>query len=198
MGRLDYLPEPKKDARTTTDFHDALKGCYEPLQASVQPITKAIKDYETIDTQWSAVVGAWQTLDQFIRLQRLEQGLDWFFPKEPQVDAEMRKWLSRNPNPLTDFAHVHGYATTEEYGRTTMVNAVNAVKNYSLLSEGEIGPVLGSSNHRLFGYNEVDNYQKHAREASFFLERLAFCISRINESNWPASATKPAQSRNRN
>jgi hypothetical protein len=186
IGRPSYERD-ENDKRTITDFHRAIQASYEPFREAVEPITHAIKDHETIETQWSAVVGAWQILNQFIRLQRLEQTLDWFFPADPEVDAEMRKWLSHNPNPLTVFANAHGYAATSQYSPSTMVNALNAVKTYSALSEEELKARLSATTD-YFGYSAVAHYESRAREASFFLERLAHCVARIHNANWPASA----------
>jgi hypothetical protein len=189
IGRPEASPfRDPTDTRTATNFKRGIADTYQPLKDSVDPITIALEDPEGIETEWAALVGAWQTLDQFIRLQRLEQGLEWF---DERADAELKKWLSRNPNPLSVFAGKHGYVAKHKYASYTMVDALNAIRNYNKLSEAELTAEIYSTSVRHFGHTMVNSYAEYAKEASFFLERLEHCVARVIAANWPTSEIRP-------
>lgn len=181
----------EKPVRTIADAHREIKECYEAFNDAVDPITVALVNRDTIETQWSAVTGAWQTLDQFIRLQRLGQRLEWFIPNDPVVDAEMRKLLSRSPNPLAEFAEIHGHSANTPGAARTMVNTVNTVKNYGSWSEAELRKYLSADNPQYFGYSFVAYYGNRAQEASIFLTSLNDCVTSVIESGWPRTAKHP-------
>jgi hypothetical protein len=52
-----------------------------PFQAAVSIVNGSLKDPETLAVEWSAVVGAWNTLDQYVRRQRTT----WRFPIQMAV-----------------------------------------------------------------------------------------------------------------
>jgi hypothetical protein len=179
------------EVHTTGDAHRAIQNSYQPFANAVEPITNALGDHESIETQWSALIGAWQTLDQFIRLQRLEQKLDWFLPENPIVDAEIRKLLSLNPNPLVEFSDLHGFSANAPGAAITMVNTVNTVKNYGSWSEDELREKLAERKPGYFGYSFVAHYGTRATDASHFLQRLESCVSQVVAADWPVSARTP-------
>jgi hypothetical protein len=63
-------------------------------------------DPESVSMAWAGVVGAWNILDQYVRLQRLELNLDWF---QNRLDTMIRKWMSLPENPFLAFVDVHGF-----------------------------------------------------------------------------------------
>ena len=105
-----------------------LKQHIEEIEEVIRPWSDAairlshiVHDSESVEVEWAAIVGTWNTLDQFVRLQRLERDLEWF---QSTVDVRLRRWLSR-PNPLQDFTDVHG---TMSYGMpyaNTMMDVIH-------------------------------------------------------------------------
>ena len=169
------------------DAVNAIEKSYEPFQTAVSSVTGALKDPETLAVEWSAIVGAWNTLDQYVRLQRLERNLAWF---DPEIDAELRKWLSRPQSPLGQFAELHGFDIKHKTNVKTMVEAVDAVGVYIQLDEDARARALRASTSR-FGYVKVRDYLAYAIDASFFLGRFPDCVNKVIDANWPASETKP-------
>jgi hypothetical protein len=186
-------PDFESIGRTTTEVYREIQERAEHFRLAVDPVTAALGESESIEIQWAALVGAWQTLDQFIRLQRLEQRLDWFFPEEPSIDAEIKKWLAQSPNKLTEFADLHGYSANTPFSASTMVNAANTVRIYSDNGEEELRRRLMERNDKYFGYASVVHYITRAHAARSLLQRLDECITRIQKADWPASSSKPRE-----
>jgi hypothetical protein len=71
---------------------------------------KAFDDLETafgssygLALRWFAILRDWNTLDQFVRLQRLERGLPWF---ERELDSYLLTRMSEDEFPMADFFRV--------------------------------------------------------------------------------------------
>jgi hypothetical protein len=172
---------------------NAIKVAADPFATLANGVMIRVKDSGTIETEWAAVVGAWNTLDQYVRLQRLERDLAWF---DPQLDAGIRKWMSRTKNPLQEFTDVHGFAPERKHSADTMVDAANATRWYASYSEDELLKLLRHSSS-VFGYSQVRDYNARTRAASYFLSGLLGTVNAVEFANWPESASKPVDATNR-
>jgi hypothetical protein len=154
----------------------------------VRRLMLKVKDSGTIEMEWSTIVGAWNTLDQYVRLQRLERDLAWF---DSRVDAKFRLWMSREKNLLQEFTDIHG-SIAENYPHT-MTGAAGAMNHYANCNEAELQSLLGPTHGGTFGYFRVDNYNTAHRNATSFLIDLLGAIAQVEVANWPESASKPVK-----
>ena len=60
---------------------------------------RAVGASSDLGRSWSAVLRDWQTLDQFVRLQRLERGLKphWF---DRNLDSQLQHWMEAKKHPM--------------------------------------------------------------------------------------------------
>ena len=171
---------------------DAIKAATYPFETLVNRLTITVKDSGTIEAEWSAVVGAWNTLDQYVRLQRLERYLEWF---DPKIDADIRRWMTRPKNPLQEFTDIHGFAGGSTHSAETMVDAAGAMHWYINYDENKRRDVHFATSG-VFGHSSVSGYNARYREASSFLGGLLGSVCNVEFANWPESASKPVKETN--
>jgi uncharacterized protein YutE (UPF0331/DUF86 family) len=170
------------------DAIEAINKSHPPFETAVSGITHVLRNPETLSVEWSALVGAWNTLDQYVRLQRLERNLAWF---DPEIDAELRKWLSRPQSPLGVFAELHGFGINQKSTDNTMASAAMAVSVYTKLDRDALRRALQRNSSKFCDVMEVRDYLAYAKEASFFLSRLRNCVNKVISADWPASEKVP-------
>ena len=188
-------------ASNTLEFQnimEAMGATALDFNKQVNAMNNSIGDSGTLEMQWSVVVGAWNILDQYVRLQRSERYLEWFDKalghngRTHRADADIRRWMSRTKNPLQEFAEVHGDSVEIKHSANTMVEASNAILWYAGYEETKRRELLLSGNG-VFGHTQVPNYKARYQAASDFLIRLLGSVSDVDFANWPACASEPVK-----
>jgi hypothetical protein len=158
---------------------DTAKLKLDPMRALVNGLIPTLGDSGTVELEWSAVVSAWNTLEQYVRLQRLERDLRWF---DLGIDVRIRRWSSRPVNPLQEFTDVHGSVVTSEFSQATMVDSVATLTRWA-------------HSDRTYRYtiSGIGPYKARHRAAQDFLNRLLNDVDLVELSGWPESESKPTQ-----
>ncbi|OCB25686.1 hypothetical protein A5674_20775 [Mycobacterium malmoense] len=185
----DYIAEvrqPEGGKVNVNDKLDAIGKLAPQFRNASRDLLAKVKDSGTVELEWSKVVGTWDTLNQYVRLQRLEQGLKWF---DAESDARLRMWMARSKNPLQEFTDIHGYLHDAEGLQLTMQDAAEEAYIYAGLPDSEFRGLLSMGMVR-FGTKRVSNYSRAYKEATNFLISLQGAVSMVEAANWPESASR--------
>jgi hypothetical protein len=147
-------------------------------------------NFQTRD-EWAQLVGSWRVLDQYVRLQRLEQGLEWF---DAPADSGLRKWMSREGNPLqelVDSVEIRLYTPDSSLGRVdTMRNALDSLAGITQMDDDNLGQYLLYTGN-IFNTDRPIEYSKKCDAAYLFTLDLMRYISLVELEYWPRSQTAP-------
>lgn len=135
-------------------------------------------DERELQLMWSEIQSNWATLDQFVRLQRLEQKLNWF---DSYVNADMKNQLSSTSNLLASFARANS---------VDMRTALQITLEYNDLPKDAVdGKFLtGSSNNVGFPWMDRLRYSEEFGKAIEDLLNFRRVIEYVNGSDWLKSA----------
>ncbi|MDC9004093.1 hypothetical protein [Mycobacterium marinum] len=190
---------PEMQWRTTQEEYDDLQKCLEPLIPEFHSvaITKldesGLTDRE-LQESWARITANWNTLDQYLRLQRLEPRLEWI---DDDLYGTLSADMARTGNPIREFAELH---------EADMNNLQPGIQPaylttlwYKDLSKAELDSQIskpGIKGPEMFFNDEEDlaTYVQRGKEAAKFLSRLRQTVEEISQSGWPSSAVEPVQS----
>lgn len=169
------IRETPSDSNVQNARLATIRGMLDPLRVLANSLIPTIGLSETVESEWSAVVGAWNTLDQYVRLQRIERDLEWF---DTFVDARMRRWLSRPINPLQEFTNIHGSVIRSPWSPSTMIDSVAALTRFST-----------DTSYR-YQLPPIGAYQTYYQAARDFINGLLNDVDIVELSGWPETETE--------
>ncbi|NVN51623.1 hypothetical protein [Mycolicibacterium hippocampi] len=181
--------EPDYDDINLVNHLERLKEIEPKFRNAVNAVRQGINFFETED-EWAQIVGAWRVLDQYVRLQRLEQGLEWF-DKTP--DAGLRKWTNRQSNPLQDLLdaiEIRRYTPNMSLNVDTMANALDTLSAYTRTDAAELGQWLAHEGN-IFTADRAAEYHIKRDAAHLFILDLKRYIGLVEITYWPYSQTEP-------
>ncbi|WP_156772030.1 hypothetical protein [Mycobacterium sp. 1245805.9] len=159
------------------------------LETALNNVSESVTADRALQVRWSTVKGAWNMLDQYVRIQRLERNLLWFDSVDSEIDSEIRASMSRDGNPISLFSSIHE-STGNWNPPQSMSDALDSLKSYALRDRGQLRDHL-LGNRSVYGWTSVDEYQRRAKEAAEFLRGLRTHVEKVDAANWPESARKP-------
>ncbi|MFB1298804.1 hypothetical protein ACAG24_025210 [Mycobacterium sp. pW049] len=150
-----------------------------------------LRDVGTISDltlEWLAAVRDWNTLDQYIRLQRLERGLPWF---HRELDTLLQQWMIADKHPMRPFFDVHDRQSGQihRYGDAgDMYTAFENVGSLASLgySQETFAQVMGYTNQ--YPVTRVNGYAAYAEVVLEQMGKLSALVQQIDRSGWPAIA----------
>nr|WP_090280579.1 hypothetical protein [Mycolicibacterium komanii]CRL76706.1 hypothetical protein CPGR_04576 [Mycolicibacterium komanii] len=153
----------------------------------LEEVDSAMGSRRAVHAQWLMVLTHWATLDQYIRLQRLEIGQPLF--EDDERTAYLRDFLSGNhPNPLAEFLDAQEDDTNATHDN--MAAACHKFWRYAELSlplfELRCGRTAGKDIE--FPHIPVKNYRNKATTAANALTSLRRHISMLEINDWPKNA----------
>lgn len=185
---IAYIREPRDQYTESVETREAMRKIAPQFRDGSNGILQKVKDSGTVELQWAKVLGAWNTLNQYVRLQRLEQGLEWF---DPESDARLAMWMSRSKNPLQEFTDIHGFKPDADRSPITMQDAAEQTYVYAGITDLEFRGLLDLGLIRFGNTSRVHGYADAHKEAANFLVSLHGAVSMVEAANWPESASKP-------
>lgn len=182
LNSPEYPENP--DTSNLTDQIEVLKTIEGNFRLAINAVRQNINFFETED-EWAQIVGSWRVLDQYVRLQRLEQGLEWF-DKAP--DAGLRKWTSRRNNPfqeLLDAIEIRTYTPNMSSNVDTMANALDTLWGYANTDNPiNLGEWLMYEGN-IFKADRSREYHMKCDAAQLFILDLQRYISLVHAMYWP-------------
>ncbi|WBS08760.1 hypothetical protein O6072_02445 [Mycolicibacterium neoaurum] len=167
--------------RTETQLHEAIKDSVQPFAQAQEAVLKGLGTNRELEIAWSEVRGSWSTLDQFIRIQRLERGLPWF---DPSFDAELRTFMARTGNPLSGISQKIEM-TPSWNPPISSGDALDMLEHYASTDKYGLRAAFELDNDNVFGYKSAADQAVHANPALELLHDLRYCVDQIDGENWP-------------
>jgi hypothetical protein len=149
-----------------------------------QTTTQQIGEFSDLRLQWFAAVRDWNTLDQYIRLQRLERGLPWFYR---ELDSLLQERMASDRHPMVPFFEIHGVWGLYDDART-MFGAIERVKTLSKFGDSLPAFDRLMEDTGLFPTARVDGYLYTIEEVAHRMGMLYAFVQQIDRSGWPIHA----------
>jgi hypothetical protein len=153
-------------------------------QEALDRISQWIPPDTTLTLEWHEILTNWATLDQYVRLQRLDQRLLWF---DRDVNSELRQRMSWQTQLLRDFSTAH-----EKERGSAMVAALESLRE---LIELAVIPFnlreYDEHDEPAFFTGDERSYLDAANKVLIPLRELRALIERVDAAGWPESASKP-------
>lgn len=193
MGLIDpkLLERP---VREISELVQQMSDIEKNFRTAVNALRLNINFFETRD-QWAQIIGAWRVLDQYVRLQRLEQGLEWF---DQRADAGFRKWTDQDGNPLQDLLdaiEIRLYTPNMTLNVDTMANALDTLSAYNRTDPMQLGQQLRIPGNP-FHPDHSRSYHAKRDAAQLFILDLKRYIGLVELMYWPRGQTVPKRESN--
>ncbi|OFJ53517.1 hypothetical protein [Mycolicibacterium grossiae] len=154
---------------------------------ALQDMMRQVGEASDLRLQWLAAVRDWNTLDQYVRLQRLERGLPWF---HRELDSLLQERMVSDKHPMRRFFEMHDGDYGHEPGQPDdMGSAWRRVNDLGQLgySQDTFNQVrLQSGAH--FPTTRVEGYLYTATDVGHHMGMLYAFVRQIDRSGWPAVA----------
>lgn len=144
-----------------------------------------------LQESWARITANWNTLDQCLRLQRLQPKLEWI---DDDLYATLSALMTRTGNPIRGFTELH--EADMAYLQPGIQAAYLTTLWYKDLSKTELDDRIakpGAKGPEMFLNDDEDlaSYVQRGKDAANFLTNLRQTVKEIEETNWPASAVEP-------
>lgn len=154
----------------------------------------AVGNATDLRLRWLAILRDWNTLDQYVRLQRLERGLPWF---DRVIDAVLQQELTADQHPLRPFFEEHETLRSADRSgarSNTMYGAWQTAESLARLGSQEAFDRLRSQHRDRFPTTRVDGYLQLVDQCAVRMGSLLYYLEVIDESGWPTENSSPVAS----
>jgi hypothetical protein len=154
---------------------------------AVRDTMEQVGETSDLRLRWFAAVRDWNTLDQYVRLQRLERGLPWF---HRELDSLLQERMVSDRHPMRPFFAMHDGDYGHQPGQPDdMVSALQRVSTLSQLGYGQdtFNRLIQQSPGQ-FPTTRVEGYLHDVSEAVHQMGMLYAFVQQIERSGWPANA----------
>lgn len=164
------------------ELYAVMRASHGPFALATDAVSKNLGRDQALEVEWSIVRRNWETLDQYVRIQRLERGMDWF---SPRVDATLRNLMAGHVSPISEFSKTVRNTLNQD-GMMSSGKAMDTMNLYMSIERSELDHTI-LVNPNLFGHRMVDSEQFEAAElAAAFISDLKGLVSCVNKSRWPS------------
>jgi hypothetical protein len=154
---------------------------------AIQNLMQQVGQFSDLRLQWFAAVRDWNTLDQYVRLQRLERGLHWF---HRELDSLLQERMVSDRHPMRAFFEMHDGDYGHEPGQPDdMVSASRVVDDLARLGYSQatfIRVLERRPGH--FPTTRVEGYLHDVGVVTHQMGMLYAFVQQIDRSGWPANA----------
>lgn len=182
------------------EFQSFLRDNAEIMDKRLTTCLERVGAQHILQIKWSTIRTNWNTLSQYVRLQRLERNLSWL---EDTSDALITDDLSENQNPLMEFLRLH--ESWSDKSPVSMAAALSTVRRdadrppdklreklMSGYTKAGTSELVGWEYKSEFGWEKVEGHQDATLTAHTALWGLKQAIENVEKSGWPGNATQPA------
>lgn len=169
---------------------DGMRQIEPKFRAALNSLTNTF-GFQSED-EWAQISGSWRILDEYVRLQRLEQGLEWF---NDDSDAGLRKWMNREFSPVENFiktVEVRAYTAPATFSVSTMRSALDAFNSYVSMQDTELVEYLIYTGN-IFTEEASINFNGKLDACLMFFYDLKRYIGLIESQYWPRGYTNPKE-----
>lgn len=183
------------DTRSNADAKDLIKFLeyeYQLWAAEFMKISEKVGNSIELQWKWIGVVRDWNTLDQYVRLQRLEQTL-------PQMPREYANQLQQRMNidihPMRAFFIAHEGPNPEQnlWSNSSMFAALHFTQH--LIDEVSDFDSLGKAmtgREEMFPMKPITGYLEAVEESQYVLRNILYTVEALDrEVEWPRKFALP-------
>lgn len=152
-----------------------------------QNLMQRIGETSDLRLQWFAAVRDWNTLDQYVRLQRLERGLPWFHREH---DSLLQERMVADRHPMRTFFEMHDGDYGHEPGQPDdMASALQRLSHLGQLgySQNTFNQLRDQSRAH-YPTTRVEGYLMITGQVAHQTGMLYSFVQQIDRSGWPANA----------
>ena len=103
-GFKNYRTDPDRSEESYTHMLDFIEWQINLWNTAFEDITIHMGHSISLQMKWFAILRDWNTLDQYVRLQRLERGMGWF---DRDHDSVLQQAMHPDKHPLREFLLIH-------------------------------------------------------------------------------------------
>ncbi|MET4428621.1 hypothetical protein [Mycolicibacterium sp. 624] len=154
---------------------------------AIQSLMADVGTQSDLTLQWFAAVRDWNTLDQYVRLQRLERGLQWF---HRELDALLQERMIADRHPMRRFFEMHDADYGPQPGQLdNIASAVGAIASLKYRGyDQETFDRVARESTAHFPTTRVHAYYQTVMDVAHGMGMLYAFVQQIDRSGWPAVA----------
>lgn len=159
----------------------------ETWEDAIESLRADVGAMSDLTLQWFAAVRDWNTLDQYVRLQRLERGLPWF---HRELDALLQERMIADKHPMRRVFEAHDANYAPAPGQPdNMASALSVVAVLGRLgrSQKDFNRIAREHLDR-FPTSRVGTYHYTLMDVAHHMGMLYAFVQQIDRSGWPAHA----------
>ncbi|MCV7205156.1 hypothetical protein H7J71_24415 [Mycolicibacterium peregrinum] len=182
---VDIARQSAEEFQQTVAFAQQQSSDWSEAFQSVMTDVGTISD---LTLEWLAAVRDWNTLDQYVRLQRLERGLPWF---HRELDTLLQQWMIADRHPMRQFFDLHDQEGLHgnRYGNAQdMFTAFNRVRTLAEMGYSQDTFVRVWQYTDQFPVTRVEGYIATAEQIAEQMGKLSALVEQIDRNGWPAHA----------
>lgn len=178
----EYRALPVKSIHDYQSLQTFVKHQIKPWQEPFAQMMRAVGTSQDLSMSWYAVIRDWNTLDQYVRLQRLERGLPWF---ERSTDSLLQQRLNPNTHPMQEFFDKHEGPSSEtnEWRPTSMWGAFNSLYRFIDIPQEEFDNQRASFTI-YFPNRPIGGYGEAIYKTGMRMRQLRTAVDHIDRDDW--------------
>ncbi|ODR25312.1 hypothetical protein BHQ19_12885 [Mycolicibacterium porcinum] len=172
--------------KTTEDYENLMAFIDHQVKTWQQPFVRVMHEIGNsydLGMSWYAVLRDWNTLDQYVRLQRLERGLEWF---DRRPDSLLQQAMNPNVHPMQPFFDKHEGPTPKypDWKNGSMWAAFNALYHYREIETEDAFRMELVMWGRYFPGTPVKGYLEAVGETALNMRQILYVVQEIDRSDW--------------
>lgn len=179
IGDSDYNVIPSDPDK----LWSAMETIAPDFENAFRTVMERVQSDDELELVWARAKGAWNVLDQYVRIQLMELSVPWF---DPVIDAGLLRDMRREGNPLQGISTVLGDGHPLWVPPLNVSGALETLQNYIAINRVDLDVML-TMDTNYFGYNSVA-FSPYAKEAARFIQELRQRVEAVNATGWPISA----------
>lgn len=172
---------------TTVEKHAELqKAVAELFEEWSTVFAQIMREFGTrvdIETQWFAIIRDWNTLDQYVRIQRLERGLRWL---RGDVDSSLRRVLSAGSNPYEPFSAMFegSYTDGSDYLDASFLRAYAFTGRFDQMDQYQFADHLEQNFAYFPSQGSIWGYMDGVARSATNVGKLYTLVEQAEASDW--------------
>lgn len=172
--------------KSTEDYRNIVAFIEYQIKSWQKPfseLSQEVGNSLALGMNWYAVLRDWNTLDQYVRLQRLERGLEWF---DRRLDSLLQLTMNANVHPMQPFFDIHEGPTPKypDWKGNSMLAAFYALYHYQDIETEEEFRAELSLWGRYFPGTPVKDYTVAIGQAAMNMRQILAVVQEIDRSDW--------------
>jgi hypothetical protein len=174
-----------EESEKTPDDFEKLKKFFtsqiKPWQEPFAQMMRAVGLEQSLTMSWHALLRDWNTLDQYVRMQRLERGLPWF---DRDFDSLLQHRMNPAKHPMQPIFGMHEGPDLEYQWRAErMWDAFKSLYYFVDMNQENFSFItLASANY--FPSSPVNGYMDAIEAAAKNMQELSSTVQAIADTDW--------------